>query len=429
MRKHMISLFLLSAALVACGGHNPTDEEPTPTPPAPTFPVGTPTGEAARATVGPEGGTVSSADGKLSLRIPAGALATFTEITVQPITSTVPNAVGGAYRLGPEGVTFKQPVGLTFKYDEAQESTASVLAVTTQDGQGAWQAHLDTAQDREANTLTVQTNHFSDWSWAEAYKLDPGQATVLLGKSVKFTLMRCVMDEAGADGDDLIAPLAKACSPQTLTPFTRNWAVNGTAGGSAAVGTVRKNEGDTSTGTYQAPAARPSVNPVAVSVDLVRNEAGKNILRMIAYIKIIDGLGPCEEVFETYYKCTYPLRKFNGQNLPYDLPKNDPTNSAVDRLTGGYLQLTGYEDDLLLGIGSYEVRYEFDHQASGTDHKTHRTLNDVGNFTSMGGHNVRFKSISKVEYTGNIEPDNASVDNFPMGTPTFSGNVKLEFAP
>ncbi|MFB9994922.1 hypothetical protein ACFFLM_23510 [Deinococcus oregonensis] len=348
---------------------------------------------------------------------------------MQPITSTVPNGKGSAYRLGPEGVTFKQPVSLSFKYDEAQESSARVLAVATQDGQGTWQAHLDTAQDREANTLTVQTNHFSDWSWAEAYQLDPGQATVLLGKTVQFTLMRCVADEAAAGGDDLIAPLAETCSPHTLTPFTRNWTVNGTAGGSAATGTVRKNEGDTSTSTYQAPAAKPSVNPVAVSVDLVRNETGKNTLRMIAYVKVIDGLGPCEEVFKGYYKCTYPLKKFNGQNLPYDLPKNDPTSSAVDRLTGGYLQLNGYEDDVLLGVGSYEIRYEFDHQASGTDRKTHRVLNDVGNVTSMGGNNARFKSVSKVEYTGNIQPDSATADNFPMGTPTFSGNVKLEFVP
>ncbi|BDP44029.1 hypothetical protein DAETH_39980 (plasmid) [Deinococcus aetherius] len=431
MHKKMIGLWLLSAALVACNTPSGGNPLPNPPAPAPTFPAGTPTGEATRTTVGPEGGTVTSADGRLKVSIPAGALSSPTEITVQPITSTAPNGKGSAYRLGPEGTTFKQPVGLSFQYDEAQESSASALVVATQDRQGTWQAKLGTAQDRGANTLTVSTTHFSDWTWAEAYQLDPGQATVKLGQTVKLTLVRCVADETTGEGDDLIAPLTRTCAPYTLTPFTRNWAVNGTAGGSAAVGTVSKDEGDVSSGTYRAPASKPSVNPVAVSVDLVRNETGKNTLRLISSVQVIDGLGPCREVVTGIYTCKYQLTKVNGNSLPFNLPKQSPNQGdARDRLTGGYLQISGTEENLLIGAASYEIRYEFDSKPAGTDRETHRVLNDVGDsLTNLQGTATTFKSISGETYKGLIQADKASADNFPMNTPVFSAPVKLEFAP
>jgi hypothetical protein len=186
---NLMGALLLSATLAACGG---TPSSVIPAPSGTPSAIGTPSGEAVRVSVGPEGGTVRSADGKLRLTIPAGALSAATEISVQPITRTTPNGVGGAYRLEPEGVTFKQDVQLTFAYDDAQESAASAFVIASQDKRGVWQAHLNTSQDREANTLTVSTNHFSDWSWAEAYKLDPQQAAVKVGQSVRLNLMRCV---------------------------------------------------------------------------------------------------------------------------------------------------------------------------------------------------------------------------------------------
>ncbi|WP_019588549.1 hypothetical protein [Deinococcus apachensis] len=420
-----VAALLLSMALSAC-----TETASTPAP-APTFPVGTPTGEAARTTVGSQGGTVVSADGKLKVNIPAGALTSPTEITVQPITNTAPNGKGGAYRLGPEGTTFKQPVQLSFQYDEAQESAASSFVVATQDSQGTWQAHLGTAQNRESNTLTVSTNHFSDWTWAEAYRLDPGQATVKLGETVKLTLIRCVGPTTEPFDEDLVTPLVTTCAPQTLTPFTRGWAVNGTAGGSAAVGTVSKDEGNVSSGTYRAPADKPAVNPVAVSVDLVRNETGKNTLRLISYVQVIDGLGPCREVVTGIYTCRYQLTKVNGNSLPYTLPKQDPNQGdARDRLTGGYLQISGTEENLLIGAASYEIRYEFDSKPAGTDRETHRVLNDAGDYlTNLQGTSTTFKSISGETYKGLIQSDKASAEDFPMNTPVFSAPVKLEFVP
>jgi hypothetical protein len=207
--------------------------------------------------------------------------------------------------------------------------------------------------------------------------------------------------------------------------------VNGTAGGSAALGTVTKNEGDTSSGTYTAPAEKPSVNPVAVSVDLVRNETGKNTLRLVANVNVIGEGGPCKEVVPGLYTCKYRLTKWNGQDLPYTLPNDNPNSTATSRLTGGYLQLNTDEEGLVFGSGTYEIRYEYDHRPSGASQTMKQALNDVGKYLPRlaTDDNTKFTSVSKVTYTGNITPEYAKVTNFPMSTETFSAPVTLEFVP
>lgn len=428
--KHLL-LALLTASLVACNPPSSGAPDPVEQDPVPAFPQGTPTGEAVRLTVGPEGGTFTSADGRLSVQVPAGALAAATDLTVQPITNTAPRGGGGAYRLGPAGVTFKQPVQLTFRYGGTLGDAAVGLVLARQDRQGAWQAHLGTAQDRSERTLTARADRFGDWAWAEAYRLDPEQASVKVGQSVKFTLMRCVAPEPDPLTEDLIAPLISECAPYTLTPFTRNWAVNGTAGGSATEGTVVKDEGDVAIGTYTAPAQRPDVNPVAVSVDLLRNETGKNTLRLVSTVQVTDEQGPCREVVPGLLTCRYALTRVDGHALPYDLQKQSPyQGDARDRVTGGYLQVSGSAENLARGEGSYEIRYEFDSKPAGTDRETHRVLNDVGDYlTNAQGTETTFTSIGKVTYTGLIQPGRVEAQNFPMATPVFTGAVKLEFAP
>ena len=54
--------------------------------------------------------------------VPAGALASDTDITIQPITNTAWGGIGNGYRLTPDGLTFTQPVDLVF--DVAPETLA-----------------------------------------------------------------------------------------------------------------------------------------------------------------------------------------------------------------------------------------------------------------------------------------------------------------
>lgn len=67
-------------------------------------------------TIGPEGGTITSSDGKLTLEIPAGALDEDTEITIRRINpEDLPPEFEGIegerqYELGPEGLEFNIPI-------------------------------------------------------------------------------------------------------------------------------------------------------------------------------------------------------------------------------------------------------------------------------------------------------------------------------
>jgi hypothetical protein len=76
------------------------------------------------------------------------------------------------------------------------------------------------------------------------------------------------------------------------------------------------------------------------------------------------------------------------------------------------------------------VRYEFEHSASGSDRWERNVLNDVGRYhTTADGTLTTFESVGKVTYSGNLMSDGMWLAEFPMGTPTFSGNVRLGLAP
>lgn len=71
--------------------------------------------------IGPGGGTLVSADGRLRLVFPAGALAADTLITAVPQAVTADAGFVGnlVYELGPDGLVFAQPVRLSLGYDPA----------------------------------------------------------------------------------------------------------------------------------------------------------------------------------------------------------------------------------------------------------------------------------------------------------------------
>lgn len=76
------------------------------------------------AAIGAAGGSLSSADGKLTLTIPAGALGNTETITIESVDpSALPSEFSGgnslaAYKLGPDGTRFSQPIEISAKLDE-----------------------------------------------------------------------------------------------------------------------------------------------------------------------------------------------------------------------------------------------------------------------------------------------------------------------
>lgn len=111
---------------------------------------------ASSAVIGPSGGSIRSADGRLTLKVPARALATATTLSLSPIENTAPNAIGQAYALSPVGTQFAAPAQLVLAYTNAEldGTGAGALGIATDDG-NSWLAILGGSLNPAARTLTV----------------------------------------------------------------------------------------------------------------------------------------------------------------------------------------------------------------------------------------------------------------------------------
>lgn len=66
--------------------------------------------------IGPEGGVVTSRDGRITLDIPEGALEQPVEITIEEAEDLPEDALGPAYRVEPVGLVFDVPVHVVYNY-------------------------------------------------------------------------------------------------------------------------------------------------------------------------------------------------------------------------------------------------------------------------------------------------------------------------
>ena len=113
-------------------------------------------------TVGPEGGTVTSLDGRLTIVIPPGALKSRVPITIGLAEDTPSGAIGPAYQLGPIGTLFSQPVTINYTYEAADlgATPADELHVATAHGV-AWLTLGAATTNATTRTVSGQTTHFS----------------------------------------------------------------------------------------------------------------------------------------------------------------------------------------------------------------------------------------------------------------------------
>ncbi len=319
----------ISAALLTLTACSGPSSAPTPEPQPGG--VGVPTGPAAHASIGPEGGTLTSADGHLKLSVPAGALSAPTDVAVQAISVTAPHG-RLAYRLTPAGLTLTQPAELTVSADASVDNPAAGAVLAEQDAQGHWQAHLGTRQDRATHSLKLATRTFRDFAWAEALNLTPAQATVKTGQGVGLQVQLCLPDWPEATGglEDLLAPLTQTCAPARLNTFARHWAVNGAPGGSAMDGAVTPSAGEAAA-TYTAPAQVPPANPVAVSVDWVTNQGGQTAVTLVSAVTVEQE----------------PVKACNGQDAPDRWEGQTTTDMRVNGVHQSMTSTVTFERDPL----------------------------------------------------------------------------------
>jgi len=141
------------------------------------------------AQVGPAGGTVTLAGGKVRVVVPAGAVTAPVTLTATPRGGALPGTpagwrvVGPVYDLGPDGTTFSQPVTVTMPFERA---ALPVWAMTGDLGllrlsSGQWNELTDLSVDVTAGTISGRTIGFSGFGVGvedPQVSLTPGFASV-----------------------------------------------------------------------------------------------------------------------------------------------------------------------------------------------------------------------------------------------------------
>jgi hypothetical protein len=262
-RTNFICTLLLAITFLAAAcskADKPGPNPPNPIPEIPTnaekTPVGTPVAQAEQKVIGTNGGTFTTADGRISLEFPAGALNAETNITIQPVTNNCPGGSGNVLRITPHNVNFNKPVKLSFSYSDTDyvSSTAAAMTIAYQDSEGYWRAAENMVKDTTNKKVWVTTKHFSDWALFKSVELVPYSAMVEPGGQIQLGVIKL----ADFKNDSLIPvpdPLKKRKG------IVKEWNL-------AGAGVLVKNAADDDAATYTAPNAIPDRNPVAVSAVL-----------------------------------------------------------------------------------------------------------------------------------------------------------------
>lgn len=219
-------------------------------------PIGTVQGEIVTVSIGPQGGTVSSSDGRLQVMIPAGALSKNESISVQPVSNECPAGTGLAYRLHPHGLTFAQPATITFHYTEENLSgtTPELLKVAYQTNTQSWNALENHNWSAQAKTVSVQTTHFSDWALFESMQLIEDNAFLSPGQKTNLTIRMVKLQPASnPNGIGILA-----VEDLVDSKYIKNWTLQGE--GTLVHQHVK--------GTYFAPTQIPNQNPSTITVFL-----------------------------------------------------------------------------------------------------------------------------------------------------------------
>ena len=165
---------LVGLILFSCKKNDVQPDTEVPTPVGVPTEIGTPDGSpAAQKSIDAAGGTISSNDGRIKIIVPAGALSTSQQVSIQSISNENPLAIKQAYRLLPHGVQFSKPVTIEFSYndEDVKNTIPEALGIAYQDDKGIWQAQGGAVLNKSAKTITITTTHFSDWSLFESFYL------------------------------------------------------------------------------------------------------------------------------------------------------------------------------------------------------------------------------------------------------------------
>lgn len=159
----------------------------------PATEVGSPVGDKVTKAIGPEGGSITSPDGRMTLTVPANALTETVPFSIQPVTNKFEDGLGLSYRLEPNGMAFTTPLEISFHYDvhDLEGTILEALVIGYQDNVGAWHVQREIGTDEDKKTLTLSATHFTDYTMGYVLGLSPSKATVHVGESVTLAPTLC----------------------------------------------------------------------------------------------------------------------------------------------------------------------------------------------------------------------------------------------
>jgi hypothetical protein len=152
--------------------------------------------------IGPEGGTVLSADARVTLVVPPGALSEPTEITIEPspLEADDPGMVAALlYRFGPTDLAFAVPAGLTIEYGGAvPDGTDPGELRILRAGEAGWSQVPGVIRNAEAGWVRVELDGFSDYgvgaAQVDAVRPDPEALDMQDGEEALIELEVTDMD-------------------------------------------------------------------------------------------------------------------------------------------------------------------------------------------------------------------------------------------
>ena len=255
--------------------------------------IGQPDGEKNSTIIDKEGGRLISADKKIELVIPEGALATKTTISIQPITNTSIDGVGKGYGFEPSGTQFQIPVQLIFHYTDKdmEDGSPQLMSIATQNEKGVWYGLKEVKLDTVSKTITGNIKHFSTWALSWGISLRPEKTRVKVSKTVDIkAIPRPVYDEDRSQRLEVYHGMFGAKLDNPI-----GWYANLVLNGDADNGTFPGSDSYpllTWTVTYKAPAKVPSKNPVEIMMAIVGVDLGlggeKITLFKRCYIDVYD---------------------------------------------------------------------------------------------------------------------------------------------
>lgn len=232
-------------------------------------PKGNVFGKIASAEIGKDGGRIESADGKVELIFPQGALEKNTIISIQPESNTMPAGRGTGYRLEPSGTVFKKPVKVIMHQsdEELKNIQRPLVSLALQDHRGQWRTVSDVKLDSVNKIMTGMIKHFSSLVVYDKALLIPRDKTVKVNTTANFLIY---MFETISDIEDTeIWEFEYRMVMYDMGYFETKdpplWRVNGKKNGDAVHGTVAPGIGEA---VYTAPAQVPQSNPVTITVEM-----------------------------------------------------------------------------------------------------------------------------------------------------------------